>query len=954
MPVTIDFLMESQYNVGGWNLLNKDQQSLLSFNGDWDYTDLDDEIDLRSREYLNNSETAQRIIEGFARGGREGVQMITSAVQDVDNVLSNFFAIISLRGVSAREIGALGVNSRSGKRVQDPVTKTWIAPKTLPMRYKINNLLYRLPYSNYDNNDTGDVNCVLGYFDKNYPRLSKNKMKKAFADGCDIETLINYVNDNNIKTKLVNVDGDNLFINHDKIISKQKCCYAMVADNHFYPLNPNHSNTFPKLLTNRCDEKDVTDDSITCKMNDKRYTADGVVSNVLNKFVDKFFTNMRTNFTHEGDIHDMKPLLKNKACSKYEYDLNKAYPNVAMTWSDATEKIPIFGCFDIWEKFSSDKIDGYCYYSISDKRLTALNPIGIVDNILDGYMIQLLLSRKCIKRKDIEYCKRPSQFKPWRDYKSRFKELYKELTKDCGDDYKQKMKCKNDMRIYIGVLGDVKSKKSKQFTNLSEEDIDLMNYNKSFEKWVHTMVVVDEDDETNEKHVYSTQSKKYKNINASTIRNYIISFTNRLMIQTMMNIHDKTGKYPKNITTDAIGYDFEAFIPAKHVKKFKLCLHTHVKYDNIQKLKVKLDYRDHPTHKVNSVYHDIKVIRQNILDSLSDKFKNSTILGAPGTGKTYSSKQRPVKYTMCGTTTNLCKRNMDKDAETLYSMLLQHPTTKDRHFKIFQKLRYQRVWLDEFSMTQQEYWDLFFIGCLKYGTRMYITGDINQIGPIGHGKLNMDNPIVKIFMGDVVTLTKDYRNDKDIIKLRDQVLAADHNFNLKSELSTDNWRQYDRHISVTNIHRRYVNSEILSKKGYVYKWSDDLDELEASKGVLLVCRTKNEDHGLHKGEFYTVVDNGELFELSNINYKHVVKVNTSVMKCFDVGYCCTYHSTQGLTLRNNFCLHQVSKAMDWDPSILYTGITRGCKRQDVHLYNESHRCDGCVKCLYKLPVIEEN
>jgi ATP-dependent exoDNAse (exonuclease V) alpha subunit len=379
-----------------------------------------------------------------------------------------------------------------------------------------------------------------------------------------------------------------------------------------------------------------------------------------------------------------------------------------------------------------------------------------------------------------------------------------------------------------------------------------------------------------------------------------------------------------------------------------------MKYKNSQKLTVKKGELKLFNICVVKQYSDCGKIRDEILNSIEEKIsgKNKTITGAPGTGKTYNMKQNPKIYTVCGTVTNMCRINMDKNAQTLYSMLSQHPSVSGREGKIRNKLRGERIWIDEFSMVPRKFWNWIFYSCMFNGSMVILTGDINQIPPIGEKKLNMKNNIVKLFMGKFETLTKDYRNDEGLIQLRDKVNAGIKAYTISDVPYTD----CTNHIVYTHVQRKYINLQILKHRNETFEFVDG--KLNASIGMKIKSRVNNKKLDIYKNEMYKITaKNDKTYTIENVFYKQTKKIDIIDMKIFDIGYANTYHSTQGLTFNDTFCLHQADRVYIKDFSILYTGITRGVKISDLRIYNQEHTHKDdekeCKECTYQLPEVRD-
>lgn len=966
--ISIIFIVGSDWRIEGFNTLNRDDISILNLSGVFDETS-PGANDIRRYQIPMDSVLANAIVQGVTRSDPS---IVNRALNEYDAQLAQFYAVIRLQGVTGAQIKKQAQPSKSGKTVISLFDnkgerhinnkRSYVKPVTLARRYKINSLVNRLPYQNFENNDSGDENCVLHYFKTYHPRLSKKKLKEAFKNGADFGTLIDYVQNNELNTTLVNFNGRVLYKN-DCNTKGRKSVYAMIADNHLYPLCKKYSKFKPEYIKHKIDDEKIRDDVLENDMipedmimvnsNSTFYTPDGVCSPYKIDFNEEFMDNMRVNYTHKGDIHSLNCLLliNNKQIEnvKYEYDLKSAYTNVATDWS-TKEIVGIFSCFDMWKKYRTGcRILDEAHYSISKEALKRIRPFGVSANIMDGYQLNLLINKEYLSENDIEYVKIPTARKSFDDYKDKFITLRNNLVEgleEGSDEYKKKL---DQVRIYIGMLGKYDSTRFSSIIGLGNEDHELLNFECDKEVWKKCEYTFDdENDKTKEitGTTYTKETHTTNTINACHIRNYIVSYTNRIMLRNIIHIYETTKKLPYKIVTDAIGYTDEQELLHEDIDKFKLEVDPKTKPKNKQKLIIKKKELKKYTLKVTRKYHNIKQITIDILENIKNKIKqNKTINGAPGTGKTYVMKQGPKIYDMCGTITNMCKRNMDPEAQTLYSMLLQHSTTRNRLYNIHKRLKFRRIWIDEFSMIPNTFWNILFDACMYHFTTLFLTGDINQIAPIGSNKINLKNPIVKMLFGEVTTLTKDWRNDAGIIKIRDDVL----NQKGVPALSTKPFNDCVNHIVLTHTMRRYINLQILKQRGETFEYKDGF--INASIGCTIKSRSNLKELDIFKNELYIVKKKGkDTWTLQNKYYKHEVKITKKDMNHFDIGYANTYHSTQGLTFKDRFCLHEVTRAYEWDHSILYTGITRGTSIKNIDMYDTAHECDGCDECTYMLPL----
>tara|TARA_R110000737_G_scaffold2573_1_gene7112 strand:- start:1989 stop:2843 length:855 start_codon:yes stop_codon:yes gene_type:complete len=246
--------------VAGFKILNRNGDTIMTLNGNFDNADT-----IRTRRVPLNSALGNDIIRGVVQADPN---IIANALNDYDGNLSAFYAVINLEGVNGAQIRANALLSKSGKTVVSLLDKkgrvsnkrTYVKPTTLAKRYKINRMVNRLPFSNYENNDSGDVNCVLHYFLTHHKRISKNKLKKAFGDGADIEKLTSFVEGHNLNTVLVNFNGRVLY--HYDGDKKKKCVYAMIADNHFYPLKGTLSKFTPVTIQSKFNNDVIEGDTL--------------------------------------------------------------------------------------------------------------------------------------------------------------------------------------------------------------------------------------------------------------------------------------------------------------------------------------------------------------------------------------------------------------------------------------------------------------------------------------------------------------------------------------------------------------------------------------------------------------------------------------------------------------------------------------------------------------------
>jgi hypothetical protein len=357
---------------------------------------------------------------------------------------------------------------------------------------------------------------------------------------------------------------------------------------------------------------------------------------------------------------------------------------------------------------------------------------------------------------------------------------------------------------------------------------------------------------------------------------------------------------------------------------------------------------------VRKRYYDYLSINQSILDEF-EKVNSISFHGCPGTGKTHTVKNDHT-YDFCATTSNMCCLNMKADdapnAKTLYSLFMcWDPEMWTQGLK---KLKNKTLWIDEYSMITRKLWGFIVIAAIQYGTKLIISGDYRQIGPIGEYKISLINPIVDRIMGARTTLTKDYRNDADLIKLRERIEQNTDNPRLLNHIfapmlgDREHWVHLDRHLSWTRDNRDRINEMILNDRGYDWSYLKvgKKYQVKTSPGVVVVGVHNLKECGeilIAKGDIWKITDMEELsdgsyeYQMTNLNRSDSKSIDgVTLAYYYRLGFCTTTHSSQGLTIKEQYAVHEVQGMIYRDPDILYTGVTRGTKCNDLNFIKDKY------------------
>jgi hypothetical protein len=880
----------------------------------------------------------------------------------LESKISSFFVnsmlFIRYSGIADEKvIERITRKSKSGKRFYSlPGGKvSYLSAKGFIKKYRLQGSPKIIPYENYDTNDSGDINCVLAYVQKTFPKISKKKVDNYFnKEYICSDSILEFCDEYKIPLKLYDIAG-NIKVKNDHGPNKSYCSFTgIICNNHFYPVkksenNNNSGNSYPRLSDVKADYKEVAyNDNIIIQKESLYFSSAGTFKlptedneEVQDEIDGAFFRNITPNFNYKADNNKLQSLLyvaNNMAeFNTEEYDMKKAYYNMASNIINETEECPVFSVDSIWQKLTTDIIHNYNYYLIKRPALDKLSKYGINTNLQAGYIINFLLNKNMISISDIKYEKKASYTIKWQVMQNRIESLKIKL----GD------KLKDEYIFYNGILGKTDSHKTTSIINITQEDINLLNYNQQTDQftdeWHMQNPIEEEGVEQDLKYVKGIKTTNYfRHINTSNIYDFVVGRTSLFLLTVMFDILEKNEDLELlKVKVDCLVFSRPVTIPKEYQQYFKTLSNAEIN---------KTFYNIH----IN--YINGKKLIKRIIEEVKSGQQNITLQGAPGTGKTYKVK-KDYKYDVATTTTNLCLLNiMDEEhtSKTVYSLLsLYNPADLS---KTLSKLRNKTIWLDEFSMIPKSTWGFFHILNKDYNCKLIISGDINQIPPIGEKAIDMSSVYFKYLFQDVETLTQDYRNDKEIIKLRDSVLNANYTaqvYNLMKPLYTDiDFLKFDRHLSHTHQTKNIINYLMKKERKFIYHWTNkkvkeiyDTESkkikgvyestLDVSVGVLLTCKSTKKSAGIFKNDLWQVEKKHDScgYTLKNkLRDIPTLYVEMKDMIHFDLGYCSTVHSSQGLTINEPFCIHDIKSMINCDTSILYTAITRGTKYENMNLY----------------------
>lgn len=838
--------------------------------------------------------------------------------------------------------GGLTTFSKSGKRVKDLINKdSYISPKTFFKRYKIKGVSnLNLPYTNYDTNDVED-RCVYEFVKSKYTKISKKAMAKHFdKDEVFIDDIDEFCNKYKISSCIRNVSGKVIYHLDNGRNKNHPEFNAIVANHHLYPCNCKTS--YPNKHTNLIKDELLPEDTffpsnilepedVVILENNRLYSNDGYMKldgNISDTFDKEFFSHIHPNFNYQSEtvVYPISLNYGTGELPKVQIDHKKAYFNVYMNRIPDNHQLPIFTCMNLWEEFvEGDELELTSYYLISKPAMDNLVKFGFRNNFASGYMIDYLIEKDYIDINDVTHHRRPELIQNWSLAKGRLKQLAYKINPMPNDEglsatEQQELfsqwdtKCNKFMSeyaVYNGILGRKVDRKVTQILNIHEDDLTLLNWDEN-DKWNY-----------DGGKCYSKIKDLYRYLNTRNIYDTIVEQTNLCIlkdIDLILSLPENKGAKLVKIKTDAIAFDTDIKIPDEISKWYK--------YETQKLAKPSTPIFIDGDELIKNISQELKSVKDN----------NVSYQGSAGSGKTTTVKNNH-SYDIACAMTNMCATNIE--GQTITSLFAEYDASL--LMKKINNLKDKSVWIDEISMVAPIVWNYVFISSKKGNTKYILSGDFNQIGCIGHKKADPNSTFFNYMLGDKNYLTKDYRNDKGIIQLREIVKNTQNNSELINYINNitdkdNNFIKYDRHLCFTHIIREAVNQAILNDRGYTYKHiieDDKYIKLVVSDNVILKAKTNVKKFGIFNGEVWKVINTEEngIINLTSLSTNKSMKLDKSNGKHFTLGFCMTTHSSQGLTIKDDMCIHEASKMVRLDKDILYTAITRGCNIDKLHMYN---------------------
>lgn len=823
-----------------------------------------------------------------------------------------FHHYLAIKQGLSTAVGNLRVDAKD--RFIDPVLprKKTKNPKIIFRRY----LLYakepvQLPYSSFLSTYPKE-NCLIEFvLDKltRFPQkkssmVSEKSIRKFFEDDTSISRLIELAEKYQLRITLYDIFGKYIVHNdpNTDVSLQRHGLYAMIYDNHIYPYKET------RLLKNVSFHPDQEHG-----LDNFEITSSADMSDIEKEVVRTMYKQLRHtgfNFSYRAEENlFIRPLNKYFSKESHEdaicFDMKGAFDTSLRMFPD--NKIGIFSTQDEIKSYNNEDIINEAYYFISkekheDLRSSTRTYAKALHSIFLGYEIKHLIKKDHIEKFDITHVKLPSRTRTAKSVSDIIDKAYEE-NKELITEY-DKTSTKSFNVLYNGVLGKRFTSPTTVFmTTDNEDDVDLLEEQHD-DANIHTT--------PNYTGIRKTRREMaYLEINNRNIYDYVIAMTNL----RLMKFADAILRDIKEAQLIKMKVDEVVFINVpKHLQipdAFHVKGVTWRPFDDFQ------EFQD-PQEMIN-----------NTIEEVSKASDNCTIyVGHPGSGKTYKMKHdHEQDFDVSATMTNVCARNIDTErvkADTLFKTLKVYDYTKFN--EVLKSLKGKSLWIDEFSMVNSDYWNLIYIltkNCLK---SLYLTGDPKQTKPI-NDELRYNSLFFKELFKNKIVLSEEYRNEESIIDVRMTVELGDE------DVIIDTLKQYKKkrhiheimtHLCGTHKLKGCINAMMLDKHNLIF---DPINK-KISDGLVLLGRISKKARAIYKGMRYTVLSSND----KEISLTNGVTISYSDLRLFNLGYAITIHSAQGLTIEEDFAIHQIGRIIRWDIDILYTAITRGRTMDQIYPY----------------------
>lgn len=344
-----------------------------------------------------------------------------------------------------------------------------------------------------------------------------------------------------------------------------------------------------------------------------------------------------------------------------------------------------------------------------------------------------------------------------------------------------------------------------------------------------------------------------------------------------------------------------------------------------------------------SKYVDGDIMDSNYVSEMINDGKSFLVQGEAGFGKSYLvstlCKDRPHIATGISHQLRIQLREMGLKSCVLASLFRKHQEQSDTKYwsSLINKCKEKIIIVDEYTMLSREYLEKLYMLKLKTNCQMIFIGDCSQLSSVDCKINNYDMDIVK-FMCDnqMIEMKYNYRADKKLLKIARAIRNGDSiDCPFKKTVRYDDIEKAFNDGKVIPMNRVNIcftkeTRNIINKMCCRWFSPGVCDKLGLYYGCPIIYKCVR-GHGCYNGDklIYSHID-GENVVLIDCDGENIVIPVCEFRAATRLGYCFTIHSSQGLTIKEDMSIFEVSK---FSKRMAYTAITRAKRFEQISVDN---------------------
>lgn len=301
------------------------------------------------------------------------------------------------------------------------------------------------------------------------------------------------------------------------------------------------------------------------------------------------------------------------------------------------------------------------------------------------------------------------------------------------------------------------------------------------------------------------------------------------------------------------------------------------------------------------------------------------------------------KQVICLAPTNMAAKNIQ--GLTLDKFYYQFFANTNKKRKLRNKLRnVHSIFVDEISMVREIHWRMLLSIKMQHpNIRFFLIGDFNQLPPVcDKADFIYENAHILHYLTDgrKCTLELGRRSDLSTFNICKSIIDGSQSC-LRDHLNK-NWsfniKECKTHITFTNQRRIEINDLCCKKfitnakcKAYpisISKFAKNKQPYKLCKGMPLIAKKKIVSLGVFNNQFFTCQSINEKDQTVTLAYRDnhlkdiVVKLDDKFGNVFQPAFAITTHCSQGQTIKDKFCIHEMDRMMEVDKRLAFVAISR--------------------------------